>query len=96
MDEVLAKRKEKQPLDLPSAGSVFKNPCQAKAARLIEEAGLKGRRVGGAVVSEKHANFIVNTGGATARDILTLIDVVREEVLRRFSVSLDLEVRVVK
>jgi len=96
MDEIMARRREKQPLEFPSAGSVFKNPCQAKAARLIEEAGLKGRRVGGAVVSEKHANFIVNAGGATARDILTLIDIVREEVLRRFSVSLELEVKVVK
>ncbi|MCX5800948.1 MAG: UDP-N-acetylmuramate dehydrogenase [Candidatus Eisenbacteria bacterium] len=95
-DEILARRREKQPLELPSAGSVFKNPPEAKAARLIEQAGLKGRRVGGAEVSEKHANFIVNKGGATAGDILSLIDIVREEVCKRFSVGLELEVKVVE
>jgi UDP-N-acetylmuramate dehydrogenase len=96
MNEALAKRREKQPLELPSAGSVFKNPPEAKAARLIEDAGLKGRRVGGAQVSEKHANFIVNRGGASAGDILSLVDIVREEVLKKFSVKLELEVKVVK
>jgi len=96
MDEILAKRREKQPLEFPSAGSVFKNPPEAKAARLIEQAGLKGRRVGGAQVSEKHANFIVNVGGATAADILSLIEIVREEVFKRFSLTLELEVKVVK
>jgi UDP-N-acetylmuramate dehydrogenase len=96
MDEILARRREKQPLELPSAGSVFKNPPGAKAAMLIEEAGLKGRRVGGAQVSEKHANFIVNRGGATAADVLSLIEFVREAVFRKFSVALELEVKVVK
>ena len=96
MDQILARRREKQPLELPSAGSVFKNPPGAKAAMLIEEAGLKGRRVGGAQVSEKHANFIVNKGGATAGDIISLIELVREEVLKKLSVELELEVKVVR
>jgi len=96
MEETLAKRREKQPLELPSAGSVFKNPPEAKAARLIEEAGLKGLSVGGAQVSKKHANFIVNSGGATASDILSLIDIVREDVLKRFSIVLELEVKVIR
>ena len=96
MDELLARRREKQPLELPSAGSVFKNPPGAKAAMLIEEAGLKGRRVGGAQVSEKHANFIVNKGGATAGDIISLIELVREEVFKKLSVELELEVKVVR
>jgi UDP-N-acetylmuramate dehydrogenase len=93
--EILARRREKQPLEFPSAGSVFKNPQGGKAGRLIDEAGLKGRRMGGAQVSEKHANFIVNTGGAKAGDVLALIELVREEVWRRFSVKLELEVKVV-
>ena len=92
---VLARRREKQPLEFPSAGSVFKNPQGGPAGRLIEEAGLKGRRIGGAQVSEKHANFIVNRGGATARDVTSLIELVREEVWKRFSVGLELEVKVV-
>jgi UDP-N-acetylmuramate dehydrogenase len=96
MDEILARRREKQPLELPSAGSVFKNPPGAKAAMLIEGAGLKGRRVGGAQVSEKHANFIVNRSGATAGDILSLIELVREEVFKKFSIALELEVKVVR
>ena len=96
VEDVLARRKEKQPLELPSAGSVFKNPQGGKAGRLIEETGLKGRSVGGAQVSEKHANFIVNRGGATAGDVISLIEVVREEVWKRFGVKLELEVKVVR
>ena len=69
----MARRKSKQPYDMPSAGSVFKRPQGYYAAALIEECGLKGRRVGGAQVSEKHAGFIVNTGGATCQDVLGLI-----------------------
>jgi UDP-N-acetylmuramate dehydrogenase len=95
VEEVLARRKDKQPLEFPSAGSVFKNPQGAKAGRLIEEAGLKGRSIGGAQVSEKHANFIVNRGGARAGDVTSLIEVVREEVWKRFTVRLELEVKVV-
>ena len=94
--DVLARRRGKQPLEFPSAGSVFKNPHGGKAGRLIQEAGLKGRRIGGAQVSEKHANFIVNRGGAGFGDVMSLIELVREEVWKKFSVALDLEVKVVR
>lgn len=92
--EILARRKEKQPLEFPSAGSVFKRPEGAFASQLIDEAGLKGVRVGGAQVSEKHAGFIVNTGGATCRDVLELIDLCRRTVRERFGHDLELEQRV--
>src|SRR3990167_8836341 len=75
--ELLSKRIASQPLNLPNAGSVFRNPPGEHAARLIQQCGLKGRCIGGAQVSEKHANFIVNTGGATATDIENLINEVR-------------------
>lgn len=88
-------RKASQPLGLPSCGSVFKNPPGDHAARLIEAAGLKGTRVGGAEVSPKHANFIINTGGATAADIEALIRKVRDEVQARHGVRLDTEVQIV-
>lgn len=94
MRELNARRRDKQPLNHPSAGSTFKRPEGYFAGALIEQAGLKGRRVGGAQVSEKHAGFIVNTGGATATDILTLIGVVQDEVLARFGVRLETEVRI--
>lgn len=89
-----ARRRDKQPLNYPSAGSTFKRPEGYFAGALIEQAGLKGKRVGGAQVSEKHAGFIVNTGGATAKDILTLIGIVQDEVAARFGVRLETEVRV--
>jgi UDP-N-acetylmuramate dehydrogenase len=88
---VLAAREVKQPLDLPSAGSVFKRPQGDYASRLIDAAGLKGRRVGGAAVSEKHAGFIVNEGGATASDIYALIGEVRAAVKEKSGVDLQLE-----
>ena len=88
-------RQETQPLGLPSCGSVFRNPPGDHAARLIEAAGLKGRRVGAAQVSEKHANFIINCGGATATDVEQLIELVRAEVAARHGVQLELEVHVV-
>ncbi len=91
---MLRRRGETQPLGLPSAGSVFRNPPGNFAGRLIERAGLKGARVGGAEVSEKHANFIINTGSATAADIERLIDKLRVEVEQRTGVALELEVRV--
>lgn len=94
MEELMARRKEKQPYDMPSAGSTFKRPKTGYAAALIEQCGLKGRAVGGAQVSGKHAGFIVNTGGATCRDILALMDLVRETVLRETGVELEPEVRV--
>ncbi len=91
----LKKRKETQPLEYPSAGSIFKNPLNDYAGRLIEQAGLKGKRIGGAMISNKHANFIVNKGGATATDILTLINLARKEVRRTAGVQLELEIQIV-
>ncbi|MBI3994155.1 MAG: UDP-N-acetylmuramate dehydrogenase [Candidatus Lambdaproteobacteria bacterium] len=86
-------RRETQPRDFPNCGSVFKNPAGDFAARLIERAGLKGRMLGGAQVSEKHANFIVNRGNATAADILELIALIRETLLRETGVTLELELQ---
>ena len=91
----LQRRKETQPLHLPSCGSVFTNPKGDYAGRLIEQAGLKGRIIGGAQISEKHANFIVNLGGASARDVYDLIALCRSEVYEQFSVILHPEVRLV-
>lgn len=93
--ELLRERQLRQPLGLPSCGSVFRNPPGDHAARLIEAAGLKGRRRGGAQVSEKHANFIINTGDASAADVEGLIGEVRELVAQRHGVQLELEVHVV-
>ncbi len=90
---LLARRAATQPTGLPSCGSVFRNPPGDHAARLIEACGLKGRRSGGAEVSRKHANFIINTGNATARDIARLIAAVQAEVQRRHGVRLIPEVR---
>ena len=92
---LLARRGASQPTQLPNAGSVFKNPTGDHAARLIEAVGLKGTCIGGACVSELHANFIVNTGTATAADIEQLIDHVRTTVARRHGVTLETEVRMV-
>lgn len=92
---LVSERKASQPLGLPSCGSVFKNPPGDHAARLIETAGLKGTRVGGAEVSPKHANFIINTGGATAADIEALIGRVRDVVEARHGIRLDTEVQIV-
>jgi UDP-N-acetylmuramate dehydrogenase len=95
LESFLARRRESQPLTEPNAGSVFLNPPGAHAARLIEEAGLKGCAVGGARVSERHANFIVTRRGARARDVEDLIRHVRETVLARSGVRLETEVRIV-
>jgi UDP-N-acetylmuramate dehydrogenase len=92
--ELLVKRKATQPIGEPSCGSVFTNPQGAHAARLIETAGLKGCRIGGAEVSPKHANFIINTGGATAADIEALIRHVAAEVERVHGVRLETEVHI--
>lgn len=89
--EILARRKEKQPLEFPSAGSVFKRPVGAYASQLIDQAGLKGLRVGGAQVSEKHAGFIVNVDNATCRDVLELVEICRKTVRERFGYELELE-----
>jgi len=88
------KRRGKQQPGLPSAGSFFKNPQGGYAGRLIEEAGLKGLRVGGAMVAEEHANFIVNTGGATAADIIALMELVQEKVMVRTGIFLEPEVHI--
>ncbi|PKN33515.1 MAG: UDP-N-acetylenolpyruvoylglucosamine reductase, partial [Deltaproteobacteria bacterium HGW-Deltaproteobacteria-19] len=83
------------PLEYRSAGSIFKNPRDIPAGQLIEEAGLKGTRIGDAQVSEKHGNFIVNLGKARAGDVLSLIDLVRERVREKTGVTLETEVRIV-
>ncbi|MBQ3723967.1 MAG: UDP-N-acetylmuramate dehydrogenase [Oscillospiraceae bacterium] len=94
MDELMAKRKASQPLEYPSAGSTFKRPQGYFAGALIQEAGLKGLAVGGAQVSEKHAGFVINRGGASAADILTLMEQVQQAVYRSSGVMLEPEVRI--
>jgi len=88
-------RKEKQPLGMRSAGSVFKNPPGGYAGALIEDAGLKGERVGGAMISGVHANFIVNTGGAASDDVLRLVELARRKVYESAGIELELEIHVV-
>lgn len=95
MDECTLRRNSKQPVELPSAGSVFKRPPGYFAGTLIEQTGLKGLTVGGAQVSEKHAGFIVNIGGATAGDVLNLIREVQRRVYEKFSVKLEPEIRLI-
>lgn len=95
MDQLNQQRRDKQPLNLPNAGSTFKRPEGHFAGALIESAGLKGTRVGQAQVSEKHAGFIVNLGGASAKDVLCLIEFVQQKVLDTHGVMLEREVRVV-
>ncbi len=96
MRELSDKRRGSQPLDLPSAGSTFKRPAGGYAAALIDEAGLKGFSVGGAMVSPKHTGFVVNTGGATAEDVLCLIGRIQTTVYGRTGIALEPEVRIVK
>lgn len=96
MDDLARRRKEKQPLEYPSAGSMFKRPAGHFAAALIEQCGLKGLTVGGAQVSEKHAGFVINRGGATCADVLALVDQVKERVLQQTGVELEMEVRVLR
>jgi len=95
LNAMLERRKKTQPLGLPSCGSVFRNPTGDHSARLIEASGLKGHRIGGAEVSEKHANFIINRDGASATDIEELIEHVRQTVLDEHGVKLVHEVRIV-
>ncbi len=96
IEDLARQRKAKQPLEYPSAGSMFKRPPGHFAAALIDQCGLKGLTVGGAQVSEKHAGFVINRGGATCADILSLVDKVREEVLRQTGVELEMEVRILR
>ena len=95
MRDLNARRRDKQPLNLPSAGSTFKRPEGYFAGALIEQAGLKGLTVGGAQVSEKHAGFIVNMGGASATDVLRLVELVQARVLAASGVALEPEIRIV-
>ncbi len=95
MADLTRKRQEKQPLSLPSAGSVFMRPPGYFAGKLIEDAGLKGFRIGDAQVSEKHAGFIVNLGNATANDVLSLIEVIQQRVKEKYGVELKPEIRIV-
>jgi len=93
MDDLAERRSSKQPLELPSAGSTFKRPTGYFAGKLIQDAGMRGHRVGGAMVSEKHCGFVVNAGGATAADVLQVIDDVRAAVRATAGVELEPEVR---
>lgn len=95
MDWLASERRSKQPHGLPNAGSVFKNPPGDFAGRLIEAAGFKGKRTGGAEVSSIHANFIVNAGGARAADVLALMEEIERTVAERFGIRLEREIRVV-
>ncbi|NLT95680.1 MAG: UDP-N-acetylmuramate dehydrogenase, partial [Clostridia bacterium] len=92
MDAYLSMRKAKQPWQYPNAGSVFKNPPGDSAGRLIEAIGAKGWQIGGAQVSQIHANFIINRGGATSQDVLALMEKVKEEVKQKFNIVLEPEV----
>ncbi len=96
MDELLQKRKDKQPLDFPSAGSTFKRPERSYASLLVDQCGLKGMSVGGAQVSEKHSGFVINTGGATFADVKALTDKVKEIVQEKTGYILELEPIVLK
>ena len=95
MKDILALRAKKQPLDHPSCGSVFKRPPGYYAGALIDEAGLKGERIGGAMISPKHAGFILNTGNATGTDVFSLIRKIEETVSQRFGVQLEREVKLI-
>ena len=93
MEDLKKKRISKQPLEYPSAGSTFKRPEGYFAGKLISDAGLKGFSVGGAQVSEKHAGFVINTGNATAADVIALTDAVRDKVFEKYGVKLELEIK---
>jgi len=95
-DEILETRRKRQPIEFPSAGCFFKNPENGQAAgKLIELAGLKGTRIGGAEISQKHANFIINRDRASSADILALMELIRETVSKRFNVELETEVKII-
>ena len=96
MNELLQRRKTSQPLEFPSAGSTFKRPVGGYAGTMIDQCGLKGLRVGGAEVSEKHAGFVINRGGATCADVLGVIKAVQERVFERFGIQLEPEVRIIQ
>ena len=91
--EYLNYKKQRQPLDYPSAGSIFKNPSGFSAGELVEKCGLKGKRIGQAKISEKHANFIVNLGNARAKDVKKLINLIKKEVKKKFKINLEEEIQ---
>ncbi|MCD8006475.1 MAG: UDP-N-acetylmuramate dehydrogenase [Oscillospiraceae bacterium] len=96
MDELIARRKSRQPLEYPSAGSTFKRPEGTYAGLVIEESGLKGYSIGGAKVSDKHANFVINTGNATAADVMNLISHIKKTVLEKTGYELECEVKLIE
>lgn len=96
MRTLMERRRASQPLELPSAGSTFKRPVGGYAAALIDQAGLKGFSIGGAQVSEKHAGFVVNRGGASFDDVLRLIEYIQQEVFRRSGITLEPEVKIIR
>ena len=93
MNQLSELRKQKQPLEYPSAGSTFKRPEGHFAGKLIADAGLKGYSIGGAAVSEKHAGFVVNMGGATAKDVVELTDYIKKRIIEQFGVTLEVEIK---
>ncbi len=95
VSDYLKRRKATQPLEYPSAGSIFRNPLNDYAGRLIEQVGLKGKKVGGAMISPKHANYIVNTGEAKAEDVLSLMGLTRQKVKEDTGIELETEIRII-
>ena len=93
MDDFMFRRRSKQPLEYPSAGSVFKRYPGYYTAQIIDKAGLKGCRVGGAQVSQKHAGFIVNADNATSKDVLKLIDIIKEKIYGLYNINIETEIR---
>ena len=94
MDGFLSSRKEKQPIEFPSAGSTFKRQEGVITAKVIDECGLKGKSIGGAKVSEKHAGFIVNYNNATAKDVIDLIKYVKEKVYEKYGIKIEEEIKI--
>jgi UDP-N-acetylmuramate dehydrogenase len=95
MEELLQKRKEAQPIEFPNAGSTFKRGTDFITAKLIDEAGLKGYKIGGAMVSTKHAGFIVNLGDASSKDILDLIKYVKDKIFEKYEVKIEEEIEII-
>ncbi len=96
MNKYLQARKERHPLNYPSAGSTFKNHTEKPTGQYIEEAGLKGEKIGGVEVSQKHANFIINTGGGKAKDVKKLIKKIKQKVKQKFNIELEEEINIIK
>ena len=95
MNEYKKYRREKQPLEYPSAGSTFKRGTDFITAKLIDEAGLKGYKIGGAQVSTKHSGFVINTGDATAKDVIELTEYIKKEIKNKFNKDIELEIKLI-